>query len=64
MIPKQWWPEVKRLGGMKVQTNDGVSHIDIEDFYELSSKDQASLINNGFLEPINQYKLAKSPILS
>ena len=57
--PKQWWAEVKRLSGMKVQTNDLVNHIDIEDFSELSSsKDQANLINTAFLEPLNQYKLS------
>ena len=59
--PKQWWAEVKRLSGMKLQTNDLVNHIDIEDFSELSSKDQANLINTAFLEPLNQYKLA-SPL--
>ena len=59
--PKQWWAEVKLPGGMKVQTNDLVNHIDIEDFSELSSKDQANLINTAFLEPLNQYKLASPP---
>ena len=61
MIPKQLWAEVKRPGGIKVQTNDVVNHIDIEHFSELSSKDQASLTNTAFLEPLNQCKLA-SPL--
>lgn len=56
--PKRWWAEVKRLSGMKAQTSDLVSQIDIDDFSKLTHKDQADTINAALLEPLEQYKLS------
>ena len=59
--PKKWWEEVKRLSGSKSSNGDLVSQTDVEEFSNLSQKDQANAINCALLAPLEEYRLT-SPL--
>ena len=55
--PKQWWREVKRLGGMTSHNGDLISQINIDELESLLPQAKANKINTAFLEPLEQYRL-------
>lgn len=56
--PKRWWGEVKRSCGINSSSGDLRNHIDIEEMNNLRLNDLANALNNAFLEPLEDYRLA------
>lgn len=61
--PKRWWSEVKRLSRMKEKNTDLASQIQMDDFSNLSQRDQANIINAALLQPLEEYRLTVPPLL-
>ena len=57
--PKVWWKEVKRLCGAKPSAVNVTSHIHIEGIEDMSYKELANVINQAFLEPLEEYRLTQ-----
>jgi hypothetical protein len=55
--PKKWWSEVKRLGGMSSSSGlvDLLPQLQTESTDPLPPMQYANLINNIFLEPMQEY---------
>ena len=57
--PKVWWKEVKRLCGAKPSADNVTSHIHIEGIKDMSYEELANVINQAFLEPLEEYRLTQ-----
>ena len=57
--PKVWWKEVKRLCGAKPSADNVTSHIPIEGIEDMSYEELANVINQAFLEPLEEYRLTQ-----
>ena len=53
--PKVWWNEVKRLGGASSRTGNMISQIQAEGIEDLNQIELANVINQAFLEPMEEY---------
>ena len=53
--PKVWWKKVKRLCGAKPSADNVTSHIHIEGIKGMSYGELANVINQAFLEPLEEY---------
>lgn len=61
----QWWGAVKQISGMSSLSGsqDLISHLNIQDFVDLSSQVLANKINEAFLEPMQPFRpLECSPV--
>ena len=54
-----WWKEVKRLCGAKPSADNVTSHIHIEGIKDMSYEELANVINQAFLEPLDEYRLTQ-----
>ena len=57
--PKVWWKEVKHLCGAKPSPGNVTSHIHIEGIEDMSYAELANVINQAFLEPLDEYRLTQ-----
>ena len=57
--PKVWWKEVKRLCGVKPSADNVTSHVHIEGIEDMSYEELANVINQAFLEPLEEYCLTQ-----
>ena len=57
--PKVWWKEVKRLCGAKPSADNVTSHIHIEGIEDMSYEELANVINQAFLEPLEEYRVTQ-----
>ena len=55
--PKLWWKEVKRLSGSQSNSGNVISHIHIEELQDCNNQELANIINQAFLEPLEEYRL-------
>ena len=55
--PKVWWKEVKRLCGAQCFSGNATSQIQADGVENLSAKELADVINEAFLEPLEEYRL-------
>ena len=64
--PKVWWKKVKRLCGAKPSADNVISHIHIEGIEGMSYGELANVINQAFLEPLEECRptqpLTKFPV--
>ena len=57
--PKLWWKDFKRLCGAKPSADNVTSHIHIERIEDMSYEELANVINQAFLEPLEEYRLTQ-----
>ena len=57
--PKLWWKEVKRLSGSQSNSGNVIYHIHIEELEDCNKQELANIINQAFLEPLEEYRLAQ-----
>ncbi|XP_068704712.1 uncharacterized protein [Montipora foliosa] len=57
--PKVWWKEVKRLCRAKPSVDNVTSHIHIEGIKDMSYEELANVINQAFLEPLEECRLTQ-----
>ena len=55
--PNLWWKEVKRLCGSQSSSSNVTNHIRIEEVDECDNQELANIINQAFLEPLQEYRL-------
>ena len=55
--PKLWWKEVKRLSGSQSNSGNVINHIHIEELEDCNNQELANIINQAFLEPLEEYRL-------
>ena len=55
--PKLWWKEVKRLSGSQSNSGNVINHIYIEELEDCNNQELANIINQAFLEPLEEYCL-------
>ena len=58
--PKVWWREVKRLGGKISRTGNVINQIQAEGIEDLNKIELANVINQAFLEPMEEYWLPQA----
>ena len=58
--PKVWRKEVKRLGGASSRTGNVISQIQAERVEDLNQIELANVINQAFLEPMEEYRLPQA----
>ena len=56
---KLWRKEVKRLSGSQSNSGNVINHIRIEELEDCSKQKLANIINQTFLEPLEEYRLAQ-----
>ena len=57
--PEVWWKEVKCLCGARPSAGNVTSHIHIEGIEDMSYAELANVINQAFLEPLDEYHLTQ-----
>ena len=57
--PKVWWKEVNRLCGVKPSADNVTSHVHIEGIEDMSYEELANVINQAFLERLDEYRLTQ-----
>ena len=62
--PSQWWRDVKKIAGMTstAVSDDLRSKLHLYQIDDLHSHEIANLINNAFLEPMQDYQPLQSPV--
>ena len=55
--PKLWWKEVKRLCGSHSNSSNVTNRIYIEELEDCDNQELANIINQAFLEPLEEYRL-------
>ena len=58
--PNVWWKEVKRLGGAYSRTGNVISQIQAEGIEDLNQIELANVINQAYLEPMEEYRLPQA----
>ena len=58
--PNEWWKEVKRLGGASSRRGNVISQIQAEGIEDLNQIELANVINQAYLEPMEEYRLPQA----
>ena len=54
--PRQWWSEVNKLSGSKMQNSSLFSSLNVPEYNNLSPTEVANSINHALLEPLQPYE--------